>query len=438
LADVFISYKSDRRAAAQHLARILELNGYSVWFDYGLFSGSDFGRQIEREIRAAKVILVLWCSRSRDSPWVIEEAHLADKLGTFTPAWLERVDPPLGFARADTIDLSTWDGAPRSYRLDRLFNEIARRVGRDPVPQFRGLQEYEQTWRSFGAPSLTRFALAAPVADCEANRLPDSPPDASPVPPPGPLPMPTPAPPTERGHAPPHDERLWRDYLAAKTVWDLERVKCEVVVLIEQYPTDVSARQLLGKVEAAIRSENARSLAESGVAACVPAAADATASAPAPQSAPPLPLWRDALRYFVTPLVVLLAAHYAIVNAFNLNTDYLWLASVLVPFAAGLALYLIGGRGASAAAGFALALALVGVSGMTLSESLYSGEPILPQSHFEWLDNFQFAAAIALSLLAGHLVARLFRAALTRRPGKSPAPSDEISPALMASSKSGE
>jgi hypothetical protein len=108
---------------------------------------------------------------------------------------------------------------------------------------------------------------------------------------------------------------------------------------------------------------------------------------------------------------------------------------VLVPFAAGLALCLMGGRGAASAAAFALALALVGVSGMTISESLYSGEPILPQSRFEWLDNFQFAAAIALSLLAGHLVGRLLRAALTRRPGRA---RRDVSPALMASSKPGE
>jgi hypothetical protein len=134
-------------------------------------SGTDFGPQIEREIRAAKAVVVLWCSLSRDSRWVREEADLASKLDTLTPAWLERVDPPFGFARADTIDLTIWDGAPRSHVLDRLLNEIARRVGRDPIPSFRGLQEYEGTWRSFGAPPLTRFALIAPVAEREEERL---------------------------------------------------------------------------------------------------------------------------------------------------------------------------------------------------------------------------------------------------------------------------
>ena len=134
MADVFISYKTERRNAAQHLSRILELNGFSVWFDYGLLSGADFGPQIERELRAAKAVVVLWCRLSHDSHWVLEEAHLAERLGTMTPVWLEPVELPLGFGRADTIDLSNWDGSPRSASLDRLLNEVGRRVGRDPVP----------------------------------------------------------------------------------------------------------------------------------------------------------------------------------------------------------------------------------------------------------------------------------------------------------------
>jgi hypothetical protein len=180
VADAFISYKTERRNAAQHLTRILELNGYSVWFDYGLLSGSDFGPQIERELRAAKAVIVLWCSLSHDSKWVLEEAHLAERLGTLTPVWLEPVELPLGFGRADTIDLSNWDGSPRSPTLDRLLNEVGRRVGRDPAPSYRGLQHYEETWRSFGAPPLSRFALVDPI-DEEARAFgmrpsPDSPP----------------------------------------------------------------------------------------------------------------------------------------------------------------------------------------------------------------------------------------------------------------------
>jgi hypothetical protein len=46
--DIFISYKSERRKAAEHLAAVLSRYGYAVWFDYQLVKGSDFGFQIDR------------------------------------------------------------------------------------------------------------------------------------------------------------------------------------------------------------------------------------------------------------------------------------------------------------------------------------------------------------------------------------------------------
>ena len=85
MVDIFISYKSERRAAAEHFAEILADYGYSVWWDYGLISGRDFGAQIERELRSAKAVIVLWCSRSVESEWVREEAALAKRLGRYLP-----------------------------------------------------------------------------------------------------------------------------------------------------------------------------------------------------------------------------------------------------------------------------------------------------------------------------------------------------------------
>jgi hypothetical protein len=58
MADVFISYKSERRAATRHLAQTLTCYGYSVWYDCPLMKGAlaDQGArlswsQVDREIR---------------------------------------------------------------------------------------------------------------------------------------------------------------------------------------------------------------------------------------------------------------------------------------------------------------------------------------------------------------------------------------------------
>ena len=37
--EIFISYKSERRRAAEHLAETLRRHGYTVWFDYQLVRG---------------------------------------------------------------------------------------------------------------------------------------------------------------------------------------------------------------------------------------------------------------------------------------------------------------------------------------------------------------------------------------------------------------
>lgn len=125
-------------------------------------------------------------------------------------------------------------------------------------------------------------------------------------------------------------------------------------------------------------------------------------------------LWQvDVVRYFLVPLILLLVAHHLVVNAFNLNTEYLWLASIVVSFVSGLAFFWFAGRGGQTATAFALALGLIGTAGMTISQSLNSGDSILPQTRFEWRDNVNFALVIALSFLAGNAFARLLRAMLS-------------------------
>jgi hypothetical protein len=189
VADVFISYKSERRAAAEHLAEVLTDHGYSVWWDYGLISGRDFGRQIESELRAAKAVVVLWCSLAVESDWVREEATLAKTLNKIIPTKIEQVDLPLGFSLAQTLDLSAWDGAPQSPKLDRLVRDIGHLVGRPPAPNYDGLDRTERAWRRFGAPPLREFALIDALEPKTTRTLPSTltaprPAQAPPVPPP--------------------------------------------------------------------------------------------------------------------------------------------------------------------------------------------------------------------------------------------------------------
>jgi hypothetical protein len=123
----------------------------------------------------------------------------------------------------------------------------------------------------------------------------------------------------------------------------------------------------------------------------------------------------DGLRYLVVPLVLLLVAHHLIVNAYDLNTNYLWTVAAVVPFASGFALFWVKRGGEAKALGFAVALGVVAVVGMTVAQSLNSGDPMMPQTRFEWWDNINFAALIALSFIIGHAMARALHAVSNRK-----------------------
>ena len=163
MADVFISYKSDRRSAAKYLADILAAHGFSVWFDYALVPGQNFGRHIENELRSAKAVVVLWCSMSVKSEWVHNEAALAKRLKRLVPTRIEACELPLEFLRDDFIDLTDWDGDPGSRLLDRLVDSVEGHVGRDAQIGRRELIQLHNSWSTFGSPSLAEFALESPT-----------------------------------------------------------------------------------------------------------------------------------------------------------------------------------------------------------------------------------------------------------------------------------
>ncbi|MEO1552438.1 MAG: DnaJ C-terminal domain-containing protein [Pseudomonadota bacterium] len=177
--DVFLSYKSERRRAVRHLAKVLELYGYSVWYDHKLVAGADFARQIDDVLQKSKVVMPLWCTLSVNSDWVLEEAHVAKEHGVILPVMIEQIRLPFGFTRLDTVDLSNWDASPRSHSIDRLIDEVARMVNKPPAINYSGLRTYEESWRDFGAPSLAQFALSDPqqdATDAPRGQAPSDPP----------------------------------------------------------------------------------------------------------------------------------------------------------------------------------------------------------------------------------------------------------------------
>lgn len=127
--DIFLSYSREDRTAARHFAESFAQEGFSVWWDAALRSGQTFDEVIEKELRAAKAVVVLWSPRSVLSRWVRAEATLADRRNKLVPAIIEACDRPIIFELTHAADLSDWTGDLSDNRWRTLVNDLRRLVG---------------------------------------------------------------------------------------------------------------------------------------------------------------------------------------------------------------------------------------------------------------------------------------------------------------------
>jgi len=127
--DIFISYSREDRPAAKYFAETLAEEGFSVWWDAALHSGESFDQVIERELRSAAAVIVLWSPRSVESRWVRAEATLADRQGKLVPITIENCERPIIFELTHTSDLSDWVGDKSDPRWKGLVKDVARLIG---------------------------------------------------------------------------------------------------------------------------------------------------------------------------------------------------------------------------------------------------------------------------------------------------------------------
>ena len=127
-SDIFISYSREDRAAARHFSECFVREGFSVWWDAALRSGETFDEVIERELRGAKAVVVLWSPRSVASRWVRAEATLADRRNKLVPAIIEPCDRPIIFELTHAADLADWTGDTSDKRWQGLVSDLRRLV----------------------------------------------------------------------------------------------------------------------------------------------------------------------------------------------------------------------------------------------------------------------------------------------------------------------
>jgi adenylate cyclase len=165
MADVFISYaRADRQKIAK-LAAALEAQGFSVWWDRQILGGAEFAKDIERELQAAKVAVVAWSVQGNDSPWVRDEATIAQRQGKLVPISLDRSEAPMGFGQFQAIDFAGWSGNARAFAFLELCRAVkARACGEMPSVSATAKPTWWRALRPMPLMAVSALALAAIIA----------------------------------------------------------------------------------------------------------------------------------------------------------------------------------------------------------------------------------------------------------------------------------
>jgi len=138
LADIFISYSRTDRELIQSLAEALQSEGFSVWWDRKIGGGTEFARAIEKELSAARTIIVAWSEASTGSHWVRDEADYARRENKLLPLSLDGVLPPLGFRQLHALEFQGWDRTANHTAFVTLLSSLGRQqssTAADPSPK---------------------------------------------------------------------------------------------------------------------------------------------------------------------------------------------------------------------------------------------------------------------------------------------------------------
>lgn len=132
MADVFLSYSSKDRPAAERVQKALEHAGIDVFWDQETPPGVDWDTWIRSKLSNAKAAVVLWSKASIASPNVRHEAIVARDAGKLVPVMIETLAPadfPMGLYLVQGVQLQDWRNA-HSGGFARLISEVEARLGR--------------------------------------------------------------------------------------------------------------------------------------------------------------------------------------------------------------------------------------------------------------------------------------------------------------------
>ena len=147
MGKVFLSYAREDAPAAKQLAECIGRAGHDVWWDRHIQGGSRFSSEIDRALKDAEAVVVLWTAASVDSAWVQDEAAEGRDTERLVPVSLAGCRPPLGFRQFHTVDLAGWNGTGEPAQLDDLLDAIGKTAGKETTAKSAAQTSAEQAPR---------------------------------------------------------------------------------------------------------------------------------------------------------------------------------------------------------------------------------------------------------------------------------------------------
>lgn len=166
MPDVFLSYSSKDRAAAQRVQQALEARGIDVFWDQETPAGQDWDTWIRGKLTACRIAIVLWSKTSVKSDNVRHEALVARKTNKLLPAMIDPIaaeDLPMGLYMVQTLNLTDWADA-NSKGIAKLADEIAAKIGRPAATAAPAAAKPKASTSGMSPRAQTTIALVAIAA----------------------------------------------------------------------------------------------------------------------------------------------------------------------------------------------------------------------------------------------------------------------------------
>ena len=129
VSDIFISYDSADKERVRPLVKLLEEQGWPVWWDRRIPPGRTFAEVIDEAIQAAKCVIVVWSVASVKSSWVKKEAAEGERRRILVPVLFDDVELPFQFREIHAAGLVGYPGSAHETELRELLAAVAGYVG---------------------------------------------------------------------------------------------------------------------------------------------------------------------------------------------------------------------------------------------------------------------------------------------------------------------